>query len=194
MAMSKAFHDGVMSIAAKGAALAEKLQGLGAEAVRAAYANADCEKAQFMLDNLPQYMRKPLASWLRRAGLNILFPVTGSARFDVQGVLDQKRQSKAFEFVEKTPVLVIEAEIKQPKKEKPLEGTPEDRASKAVAAIVSRLREKDPETAALINEAWAGSPKLCLINAQGGIRYLTPEDYEVCEALLQKREGILRAA
>lgn len=195
MAMSKSFTDGVLSIAAKGAALAEKLQSLGAEAVKSAYSNQDIERAQFMLDNIPQYMRAPLANWFKRAGLNIISPTVGSARYMVQGVLDQKRQSKAFEFVAKTPVLVIEAQIKQPKKEKPLEGTAADRAAKAVGALVSRLREKDPETAALINEAWVGTPKQCLVASDGQVRYLTDDEYDVLRTTLIKREMIaIRAA
>jgi len=69
MAMSKSFVDGVLSLAKRGAELAEKLQSLGADAVKSAYSNKDTEKAQFLLDNIPQYMRRPLASWFKRAGV-----------------------------------------------------------------------------------------------------------------------------
>ena len=194
MAISKAFIDGVLSIAKRGAELAEKLQSLGGEAVKAAYSNKDTEKAQFILDNIPQYMRKPLASWFKRAGVDVFDPVSGSARYLVQGVIDAKRQSKAFEFIEKTPVLVVEAQIKQPKKDKPLEGTPEDRAAKAVGSLISRLREKDPETAALINDQWTANINQALVSPKGEVRHLTADEYEVLRDTLIKREFIALAA
>jgi hypothetical protein len=194
MAMSKAFVDGVMSLAAKGAALAEKLQALGGEAVKAAYANKDNEKAQFILDNIPQYMRKPFASWLKRAGIEVFDPSVGSARYKVQGVIDSKRQSKAFEFIEKNAVLVVEATIKQPKKEKPLEGTPADRAAKAVGSLISRIKEKDPETALLINDTWANNPVSCLYLSNGQKITLDENELSLIVDLLTKRESIRLAA
>jgi hypothetical protein len=194
MAMSKSFVDGVLSLAKRGAELAEKLQSLGADAVKSAYSNKDTEKAQFLLDNIPQYMRRPLASWFKRAGVDIFDPLAGSARYLVQGVIDTKRQSKAFDFVEKNAVLVVEAQIKQPKVEKPLEGTPAERAAKKIGSLISGLRERDPETAALINETWAGKPTLCLIDQTGDVRYLTPEQFEVVQALLDQRERSVKLA
>lgn len=193
--LTKSFTEQVVSLSARGAELAVKLQKLGAHAVKALYSNADKEPAQFMLDNIPQYMRKPLASWFKKAGIDTLSPSTGSARFTVMGVLDQKRQAKAFAFVDSTAVLTIEHEIRQPKKDKPLEGTAVDRAGKAVASLITRMKDKDPEASAFINEQWVGNERTSCLYLSDGVRIdLDADELSLIRDLLTKREFALRRA
>lgn len=195
MAMSKQFIERVQSIASKGAKLAEILQDVGQYAVKAAYSNADMEPANFVLSTIPKYMQAQTASWMRRAGLVINKPEVGQKDYSASGVLDQKRQAKAFEFIMGTPVLALESvERKEPKKRE-LKGTPQTRAADAVAKLIDRMQNTDYDAAALINDRWtSNSHKSVLFNAQGNAIYLDAEELELITDLLLKREMIARAA
>jgi hypothetical protein len=151
MSVNQKFAEQILSLTRKGIAQSEGLRALGFDAVKKAY-NSNMAYAQFMLDNLTQAQRKPLARWFKRAGLNIVDPSVGSARYMAAGIIDAKRQGKAFTFCETTQVLEIEHAVTQPKTEKPLEGTPFQRATAKVASAIKAMREKDPEGAAALNE------------------------------------------
>ena len=195
MAMSKSFQDRVLSIRTKGEALASVLHDVGQYAVKAAYSNADCEPAVFLLNSIPKYMQRQTASWLRRAGLNVVSPEVGQKDYIVSGVLDQKRQAKAFEFIVSTPVLTVEATVKAEPKKRELKGTPQTRAADAVSKLINRLQDSDYETAALINDRWTNNfRKSVLFNAEGQAIYLDAEELELITNLLNKREMIARQA
>jgi hypothetical protein len=199
MAMSKQFAQQVTSLATKGAAVAKTLQSLGAKAVKAAYANQDKEQLQFMFDNLPQYMRVSLAKWVKRAGIEVIAPAIGSSVYIVQGVLDSKRQSKAFEFVDTTPVITTEHVTTVEKVKKPLEGTAETRAAAHVGKLVKKLQESDSDAAVVINDTFASklTRKLCIYDAAGVATDLSQDDYDlVMEHLLERRlaQSMLKAA
>ena len=195
MAMSKSFQERVLSIRTKGEALANVLHDVGQYAVKAAYSNADCEPAVFLLNSIPKYMQSQTASWLRRAGLNVVAPEVGQKDYIVSGVLDQKRQAKAFEFIVGTPVLTVEATVKAEPKKRELKGTPQTRAADAVSKLITRLQDSDYETAALINDRWtSNSHKSVLFNADGKATYLDAEELELITTLLIKREVAIRKA
>lgn len=195
MAMSKQFIEQVASISAKGEKLAKVVHEVGQYAVKAAYANADLEPANHILKSVPKYLVGQIASWLRRAGLVVNKPEVGQKDYLVSGVLDQKRQAKAFEFIMGTPVLALESvERKEPKKRE-LKGTPQTRAADAVAKLIDRMQNTDYDAAALINDRWtSNSHKSVLFNAEGNAIYLDAEELELITDLLLKREMIARAA
>ena len=140
-------------------------------------------------------MRAQTASWLRRAGLVVNKPEIGQKDYSVTGVLDQKRQAKAFEFIAGNPVLALEATEKREPKKKELKGTPQTRAADAVSKLITRLQDSDYETAALINDRWtSNSHKSVLFNADGKATYLDAEELELITTLLIKREVALRQA
>lgn len=195
MAMSKQFVERVQSLSAKGAKLAEVLQDVGQYAVKAAYANADMEPANFVIKTIPQYMRSQTATWFRRAGLVVDKPEVGQKDYAVTGVLDQKRQAKAFEFISSQPVLALEATEKREPKKKELKGTPQTRAADAVSKLITRLQDSDYETAALINDRWVSNAhKSVLFNQDGNAIYLDATELELIVDLLLKRELAMRQA
>ena len=132
----------------------ETLRAIGEQCVRKSYAGDD-ETTQYALDNLAQWARMPLASWLRARGLIIKDPITNSARFIVEGVKNPKRQSKAIEESKTETVLMVEHKVKQEKKVKPLEGLAADRGHDAMVKLLKSLRKVDPDAAAWVNDVWA---------------------------------------
>lgn len=177
MSVNQKFAEQILSLTRKGAEQAEGIRALGFEAVKRAY-NGNLAYAQFMLDNLTEAQRKPLARWFKRAGLNIVDPAVGSARFVCAGIIDSKRQEKAFTFCQNTPVIETEHKIVQEKKVKPLEGTPFQRATATVASAIKRMRERDPEGAAALNEL-AQVPAMGLYLEDGARVAMTPDEIRV---------------
>lgn len=151
MSVNQKFAEQILSITKRGAEQAESIRALGFEAVKRAY-NGNMAYAQFMLDNLIQAQRKPLARWFKRAGLNIVDPSVGSARYLAAGIVDSKRQEKAFTFAQNTPVIEVTHQVAQEKTVKPLEGTAFQRAVAKVASAIKSMRERDPDGAAALNE------------------------------------------
>jgi hypothetical protein len=192
MALTNKFTEQVLSLSARGTELATKAHVLGVDAVKSAYSNNDLDKAQFLLDNVPQYMRKPFAAWFRRAGLDVAAPDVGSARFTVLQVIDKKRQSKVFAWIDTNPVFNTVHEVVAEKKPKELKGTPDERAQKAMSSLLSRLKESDPETAALINDVWATerTMKSCLFHENGNYEPLDQAELEVVRGVLKMRREI----
>ncbi len=192
MALTNKFTEQVLSLSNRGIELATKAHALGADAVKSAYANKDLDKAQFLLDNVPQYMRKPFAAWFKRAGLDIAPPSVGSARFTVLQVIDHKRQSKVFAWVDANPVFSTTHEVKQEKKAKELKGTPDERAQKAMSSLLTRLKESDPDAASLINDVWATerTMKSCLFHENGNYEPLDQAELEVVRGVLKMRREI----
>jgi hypothetical protein len=192
MALTNKFTEQVLALASRGVKLAESAHALGCDAVKSAYANNDLDKAQFLLDNVPQYMRRPFAAWFKRAGLDVAPPTIGSARFTVLQVIDKKRQAKAFTWVDSNPVLSTTHEVKQEKKTKELKGTADERAQKAMASLISRLKDSDPDASALINEVWTTERvmKSCLFHENGNYERLDQAELEVVRCVLQMRRNI----
>lgn len=155
MAITKKFQEQVIALSSRGVVVAVKAHELAIQAVKAAYSNADMEPAQFLIDNLPKYMQVATFTWFKRAGLDVHAPSVGSSKYSVLQVIDQKRQSKVFEWIALNPVMVTEVKEVAAPKEKVLKGTPEERAHKAMQSLISRLKESDPETSALINDVYA---------------------------------------
>lgn len=193
MALTNKFIEQVSSLSARGVELSTKAHAVGQYAVKAAYANGDLDPSQYLMDNLPKYMQNAMFSWLKRAGLDIAKPEAGSARYTVIQVIDQKRQAKAFQFIESTPVLATEHIVTKDKTVKPLEGTVAERLQKAVHSMVSRLKERDPETAALLNDIYASenqSFKSCLFHEDGAYEILDQAELEVVRGVLNMRRNI----
>ena len=144
MAMTKKFIESVGSLANKGEAAAISLHALGQHVVQAAYSNNDAEQAEYLINHIPQYMRKPLASWMKRAGLNVASPIVGSASWKVTGILDSKRQKKAFDFIKENEVIQVSEVETKAKKVKPVideEVGADARAFGHMGKLIKRLRD-----------------------------------------------------
>ena len=132
-------------------------------AVKAIYSGNDPEMALALLNDTPQYMREKFASWLASYGAVVGRPIGGSSEYrigDAAGLVkDARKQSKVFaelaDLSKVRPVLVEELKAAKVKKPVELKGEAEDRAVKAVTATIARIKKDDPDTAALINDAWA---------------------------------------
>lgn len=131
----------------------EMLRRMGEHCIKQAYAGNN-EDMQYALDNLVQWAREPFATWLRARGVIVEKPAIGSAQFKVDGVKNQKRQSKAIEESKTEPVLITEHKVRQPKKEKPLEGTAAHRGNDVMCKLITKLRKTDPDVSAYLNEIW----------------------------------------
>lgn len=132
----------------------EMLRRMGEHCIKQAYAGNN-EDMQYALDNLVQWAREPFASWLRARGVIVEKPAIGSAQYKVSGVKNQKRQNKAIEESKIEPVLITEHKVRQPKINKPLEGTAEHRANDVMSKLITKLRKTDPDASAYLNEIWA---------------------------------------
>lgn len=195
--LQKKFIEQVLALSTRGEKLAASVQSLSIEALKSAYSNTDNTKAQFLMNNIPQYMRVAVARWFRRMGVEIIAPAVGQKDYIVQGVRDSKYQAKAFERAPNVPVFETEVHEKaEPKKkDKVLKGTPEERAVGYMAKLVGRLQDTDYAAAALINDKWASSHhKSVLFNAQGKEIYLDAEELKLITDLLLKREMAFRQA
>jgi hypothetical protein len=131
----------------------EQLRRLGQHCVRQAYAG-NLLDTQYALDNLMQWARMPMASWLRSMGLVIDQPAVNSARFTVKGVKDQKNQRKAIELAKDKPVMVAEHAVKREKKPVVLKGTEDERVQSSIEKLIARLKKDDPAAAGLLNDIW----------------------------------------
>lgn len=154
------FHEFVDSVAKRLANSAVDLWKIGQQCVYKAYSSADGGQAfvQYALDTLPEFARKALVVYFKKAGILVNAPVQGSKRYTIPNkcVLDPKHQSKAFEFVRTTPVMAIEQrEGKKAKAPKVLAGTAFERArealEKAHKSLIERMKKDDPDAAALVN-------------------------------------------
>ena len=195
--LQKKFIEQVLALSNRGEKLAASVQSLSVEALKSAYSNTDNAKAQFLLDNIPQYMRVAVARWFRRMGVEVIAPAVGQKNYIVQGVRDSKYQAKAFERAPNVPVFDTEVvEKAEPKKkDKVLKGTPETRAVEYMAKLIERISKDDYAAAALINDKWATSHyKSVLFTAEGKEIYLDAEELELITNLLIKREMAIRQA
>jgi len=147
MALAKQFIQRVKALANRSFNDAENLRALGEQAVKAAYANQDLEYAQFMLDVLPVYLRRPVAAWFKRAGLEVSPPAVGDTLYKVVCVVDPKQQNKAFGFAMATPVVATEQAAAKAKKSKALVGEAHSRAMDALNKCAKRLDTVDAEAA-----------------------------------------------
>ena len=152
--VTKTFVESVATLSRNASKVAEGLHAIGVSAVHKAYSGNDPEYAVYALNNIPKYCRKPLAQWFKRAGLNILEPVSGSTLYAVTGVVDKARQAKVFEAIKSRPVLEELVKARAEAKPKVLTGEVQDRAERAMGSMLKRMKESDPDAAGLINDKW----------------------------------------
>lgn len=174
--ITKQFEEQIIALSKRGVDQAEALRVLGFVAVRKAY-NNNPDFCQYMLDTLVQSQRKPLFAWFKRAGINVESPVAGSARYMVQGIVDSKRQEKAFKFCESTQVIDLAHKITKEIVDKPLTGTAMARAVDALTSKIKSLRDKDPEGACALNEL-AQKPVMGLYLEDGSRMLLSHEEID----------------
>lgn len=162
-------------------------------AIKAIYANKDGEMVEAILNSpgMPEFVRKSAFAWFKKFGVNVDAPLPGTKLYRVDGVINAKRQADVFGKIASTPVLVVEQVEARIKVDKPLEGTPESRAEKAVGKLVTRLKETDALAAALINDAFsrAAPQKLTVVGAEGSVVRIDAEEFDAILALIHKRRS-----
>jgi hypothetical protein len=187
------FHQFVDSLARRLANDAVDLWKVGQQCVYKAYSSADGGTAfvQYALDTLPEYARKALVPYFKKAGLLVNAPAQGSKRYTVPAkcVLDPKHQSKAFEFVRTTPVMAIEQKTgKKAPAPKVLTGTAFERAKEALAkahkSLIERLKKDDPEAGALVNNLLVEVQECVYFDVKGRRNKLSKDQVELIELIL----------
>lgn len=144
------FLDMVVSAFAADAANVQRVSELAKKAVRKAYTSKEggLVLVQVMLDHMTRNYRDSLPSFFRKAGINIT--VDPGKPAIVGGVLDQSKQSKVFEWLDKADTLVCdpEAVIKQPRKPRKDAATWADAvkaAQKTIDSALAHAKKDRPE-------------------------------------------------
>jgi Zn-dependent alcohol dehydrogenase len=140
------------ALANRGEAAAETLRELGEYAVKSAYSNQNFEPAATMLNRLPAYWKKPLATWFKGCGLDVVAPTSSVKMYIVAQLTATANQGKAFGRAATTPVVQVELKDVKVKADKELQGTALDRAKDAVRSSIKRMAEKDELGAAALND------------------------------------------
>jgi hypothetical protein len=173
----------------------------GILAVKAAYSNADGEMALALLNDVPQYMRKQFATWLRCYGVSVIDPARGTAAYTLaEGVVkDKSKQAKVFAAIggaEVRPVLVEDIQVRAVKKVRPLEGTAASRAQKKMESTIKALKATDSEAAAYLNDTWATKSEVTTMEFEDGQTFdLSKAEMNQVLALIQSmRRTLLKAA
>ena len=195
--LTKGFKGEVASFSRSALHTAEIAHRIGIYAVKAAYSGQNVAPACYALEELPRYAAKALAAWFRSAGLNVVDPLPGFSKYTVAGVVDPKRQDRVFKAIATRPVLLTEDKVVTAKKDKPLEGTPQERAQKAVDAMIKRLKDKGDDLAASVVSTRAGDPakahKQVLFNSEGYAVELDNATYAAILAVMEAHGHLLAA-
>jgi hypothetical protein len=150
-ALTKGFTEDVRKLCNDAQEAATRLHLVGITAVQKAYSADNSAYAEYALNAIPKYLKKPFAVWLKRAGLNVFEPAAGMKLYSVQGVVDKSRQAKVLEQIKSRLVIEIVAKDVKERKAVELKDTPEIRADKAITSLLARMSDKDPEAKAIIN-------------------------------------------
>jgi hypothetical protein len=195
-AVTKQFIEQVGSLNRQSSGIASKAQELGIVAVQKAYGGDNVSFAQYLLDNTPKFVQVALSRWFTRAGLDVIAPKAGEKLYKVMGVVDKKRQAKVFGMIKTR--LVFETEVTEVKEKvaKPLKGTPESRASDAVASLVERMKKQNDDMGALVvNERFTSNDHAsCLFTKNGQKVLLSDSELELIDQLLEARGRVYKKA
>jgi hypothetical protein len=164
-----------------------------------------------LLNNLPQDAARQTHDWLKRAGLTVNRPMTGSKMYWLSAVqkevvIDGEKvvvdfittkkpgedgyglaMEKALAFVKTTPPMAIERKEGKPKAQKVLEGPAKNRAREAIVSTMKRLQKKDVEAAREINELinTIDDHELCLYDELGTRQKLAKVEYKVANTAIE---------
>lgn len=150
-------------------------------AVNKAYRERNVEYVNAALAAAPLKLRPLVASAMRKLGVNVVKGEAGAYVSD--GVRDVSKQDEVQQRIKDGDIAdVLDAQaVAKPKKEKELTGTAAERVSAAVTRMIKRLRDEDPDAAAVLNDIWtARSPETrdSLRMSDGAVLSLTEEERE----------------
>ena len=187
--ITASFQNDVQVLGNSAEHTASKAHAVGITAVNKAYSGDNLAYAQHALDNVPKYVAKALASWFKRAGLDILEPAVGSNKYTVNCVVDKSRQAKVLTAIKTRPVIETVMKEKAAPKDKVLKGTPQERAQAAVDRIIKGLKTSNDDMAAGIVSARTAEAfeTMSLITADGCALMLELDEYNAVIDLLASR-------
>ena len=151
--MDKNFINLLNATLTKAEGLNEAWAKVIAYAVKKAFAAKDSTYAQAAVDSAPAGVRKGVAASLKKLG--VLVNSAPNAQFTVAGVRDPSKQAEVFAKIaagDIQPVIAMADKTPVAAKTPELVGTPRQRAEKAAAAVLARLKGKDPAAAAEFND------------------------------------------
>jgi hypothetical protein len=181
---------------------------LGQRAVKAAYGCSPFahDMVLALLNNLPQDAARQTHDWLKKAGILVNRPMTGSKLYWLSAVekeLDGQMvkvvtvkkpgedgyglaSEKAQHYVKTTPPMALERKEGKPKAVKVLEGPAKNRAREAIVAAMKRTQKKDPDAAREINEIinTVDAQQSCIYDAFGQRIKLEKVELKVLDAIL----------
>jgi hypothetical protein len=193
---------------------------LGQRAVKMAYGGSEYahDYVLALLNELPQDAARQTHDWLKKAGIAVNRPLTGSKLYwlsAVDAVIDDKAvklitvkkpgedgfgyaKEKALLYVKTTPPMAIERKDAKPKQPTVVDKSvpAKNRAREVIVAAMKRVQKKDAEAAREINELinTADAMQSCIYNDHGERVKLEPVELKVLDAVLRAmNEGIVKA-
>lgn len=207
MALSAKEKTLVSSMSDHGFDFATSLHAVAYKAISKAFCDKEDhgEFAAAVFKACPTYAQKPLASWLRRHGLNITTDsVVGNT--DVGGPTDYKKSDYHIRSAKADCNILPLVQSHIVRKEKPAKeylGTLKEQAAAEVEKLVKRVkgdknRPNGPEVAATINVMLNSAPEKVevaatwtLVGGNGEEAYdITPEEFALLVQFLEKRQEI----
>jgi hypothetical protein len=159
MALNKQESKIVSAIANTGIAAGEAIWLGVVKAVAKAYGGRD--EGEFAREvfkaALPKF-KMAIAQRFKACGLNVTYDGPQGVNSMIGGALDYSKQDAAIKKAKATPVVELADAGVAPKKAKTpkeLKGFAKDRAQKAIGALITRMKESDPDGAAYLNNAFA---------------------------------------
>jgi hypothetical protein len=193
---------------------------LGQRAVKMAYGGSEYahDYVLALLNELPQDAARQTHDWLKKAGIAVNRPLTGSKLYwlsAVDAVIDDKAvklitvkkpgedgfgyaKEKALLYVKTTPPMAIERKDAKPKQPTVVDKSvpAKNRAREVIVAAMKRVQKKDAEAAREINELinTADAMQSCIYNDHGERVKLEPVELKVLDAVLRAmNEGTIKA-
>lgn len=193
---------------------------LGTRAVQMAYGGSEYahDYVVALLNELPADAARQTHDWLKKAGITVNRPLSGSKLYWLSAVekeLDGKTikfitakkpgddgfgfaKEKALLYVKMTPPMAIEKKDAKPKAPTTIDKSvpAKNRARDAIVSAMKRVQKKDAEAAREINELInvADNLQSCIYNDHGERVKLEPTELKVLDALLRAmNEGTVKA-
>lgn len=149
MALIKKFITDVAVIIDGATHSANRLHNAGQYAVNKAF----CDKVEgleyvtHLVNSIPVYFRKPLTSWLNKAGIEVLEVAGFNGVYNVVGIKKDANQSKIQAWVKLNTIVALHESAKKEKATKPkvLVGTLAERAKKALLVQFKKAQTSDDQ-------------------------------------------------
>lgn len=216
----EAFTEAVKAAAIQLSAGINAVWVLGTRAVKMAYGGSEYahDFVEALLNNLPQDAARQTHDWLKKAGITVNRPLTGSKLYWLSSVdkeLDGKTikfitakkpgddgfgyvKEKALLYVKTTPPMALERKEGKPKAPTAVDKSipAKNRAREVIVAAMKRTQKKDAEAAREINDliTQVDGQQSCMFNDHGERVKLEAVELKVLGAVLKAmNEGTINA-